>query len=71
MVDVFRLLLLAVGLISILKPEWAMAVHRWQKAAGTTNRPADIEPSDGAYMIHYVAGFFFILFGLVFTLNSL
>jgi hypothetical protein len=48
-----------------------MAVHRWAKAAGTTNRPEEIEPSDGAYAVNYLAGLFFLLFGLVFTLRSL
>lgn len=71
MVDVIPVLLFVYGCISISKPEWAMKVHRWQKAAGTKNRPADIEPSDVAYAVNYVAGAFFLLFGLVFTLQSL
>lgn len=71
MVDFIPVLLLLYGLISVLKPEWAMAVHRWQKAAGTTNRPEDIEPSDGVYALNYIAGLCFILFGLAFTLRSL
>ncbi len=71
MVDLAPLLLLGYGLVSVLKPEWMMAIHRWQKAVGTTNRPEDIEPSDGAYLLNYLAGVFFLLFGLVFTLRSL
>lgn len=71
MADFIPVLLLGYGLVSVLKPEWMMTVHRWQKAAGTTNRPEDIEPSDGVIALNYIAGFFFILFGLVFTLRSL
>lgn len=71
MVDFIPVLLLVFGLLCVLKPEWMMAVHRWQKAAGTTNRPEAIEPSDGVIALNYIAGLFFILFGLVFTIRSL
>lgn len=71
MVDFIPVLLLVYGLVSILKPEWIMAVHRWQKATGTTTRPEDIEPSDGVIALNYIAGFIFILFGLVYTIRSL
>lgn len=69
--DLVPVLLFIYGLVSVLKPEWMMAIHRRQKAAGTTNRPEDIEPSDGAYLLNYIAGVFFVIFGLIFTLRSL
>lgn len=71
MVDFVPVLLVVYGLVSVLKPEWMMAVYRRQKAAGTANRPGDIEPSAGAYALNYVAGIGFTIFGLIFTLRSL
>lgn len=71
MVDVVPILLLIFGLISVIAPEWIAAVHRRQKAAGTTQRPEEIEPSDGFYALTRISGLFFVLFGLVFTIQSL
>lgn len=71
MVDFIPVLLLVFGLISVIKPEWIVAVHRRQKAAGTTQHPENIEATDGVYVLIQAAGGFFLIFGLVFTLRSL
>lgn len=71
MVDFVPLLLMAIGVVSLVKPEWTMAIHRRQKAAGTTGRPDDVEPSRFWYVLNYLSGVCFVLFGLFFTVRSL
>lgn len=71
MVDVVPVLVLLFGFISLCKPEWLAVVHRRQKAAGTTQRPEDIHVTDSWITVTRVAGIAFILFGLIFTFQSL
>lgn len=71
MVDVVPVLLLVFGSISVLKPEWVAAVHRRQKAAGTTSRPSEIEVTGSWLALTRVTGVFFVLFGLYFASRSL
>lgn len=71
MVDVVPVLLLIFGLISALKPAWVVAISRRQKAAGTNKNPRDIEMTDTHYGVTRIAGIAFLVFGLIFTLQSL
>lgn len=71
MVDVIPVLLLLFGFIAVFKPKWVAAIDRRQKAAGTTRSPQDIEMSESYYGIIRIAGIGFILFGLIFTVQSL
>lgn len=71
MVDVVPVVLLAVGVVAVLRPEWVAAIDRRQKAAGTTRRPGDVEMSETYYAVVRIAGIGLALFGLVFTLRSL
>lgn len=70
MVDAVPVLLLLFGVISLFKPHWMAAVHRRQKAAGTTNRPRDIEVTEGWIAFTRLAGLAFVLVGAVLTLGS-
>lgn len=71
MVDIVPVVLLVFGLVSVLKPEWVAAVHRRQKASGTTRRPRDIEVTETWLAVTRMAGLAVVLFGLLFTLRSL
>lgn len=71
MVDVIPVLLLVFGLVSAIKPEWIAAIHRHQKAAGTDRRSEDIGATETWIGMTRVTGIVFILFGLVFTAQSL
>lgn len=71
MVDVVPVLLLGFGLIAVLKPNLVAAIDRRQKAAGTTRNARDIEMTNFYYAVVRIVGFFFIVFGLVYTLRSL
>lgn len=71
MVDLIPVVLLALGLISAFKPEWVAAVHRHQKVTGTTNRPKEIEVTDTWIGITRISGMVFIIFGLLFTVQSI
>lgn len=71
MVDVISVVFLMFGLISVFKPEWVAAVHRRQKATGTTHRPREIEVTNTWLAVTRMAGLACILVGLLFTLGSL
>lgn len=70
-VDVIPVLLLVFGLISATRPEWIAAIHRHQKATGTTHRPDDIEVTETWMGIPRVAGTVLVVVGLLFTIQSL
>lgn len=71
MVDAVPVLLLLFGIVSLFKPDWVAAVHRRQKAAGTTHQPQDIGVTASWITFTRISGLAFILFGFVFTLRSL
>lgn len=71
MVDVIPVVLLAFGVVAVVKPELVAAIDRRQKAAGTTRRPSDIRMSETYYVVVRIAGVGLALFGLLFTLRSL
>jgi len=68
--DVIPLVLLAFGVVALLRPEVVAAADRRQKAAGTTRRPSDIETSETYYAVVRTAGIGLTLFELLFTLRS-
>ncbi len=71
MVDLVPLVILVFGTIAAIKPGWIAALHRRQKAAGTTTRPGDIEVSESFPAVVRLAGVAFALFGLFFVFRSL
>lgn len=71
MVDFVPVLLLAFGVIALVKPELVAVIDRRQKAAGTTRHPSEIEMSGSYYAVVRIVGIGLTLFGLIFTLRSL
>lgn len=71
MVSVIGLLLLTVGVVTLLRPEWIEAMDRRYKAAGTTLRPREVEMSAVYHLVVRATAVGFVLFGLALTLSSL
>lgn len=71
MVDVIPILLMAFGIVSAVAPEWVGAIHRAQKAAGTTTDPGSIDVSRTWYAVTRVTGVIVFLLGLGLTIQSL
>lgn len=71
MVDFVPVLLLAIGVVALAKPELVAVIDRRQKAAGTTRRPSEIELSESYYLVVRIVGIGLTLFGVMFTLRSL
>lgn len=71
MVDFVPVLLLAFGIVALVKPELVAVIDRRQKATGTTRRPSEIELSASYYVVVRLVGGGLALFGLIFTLRSL
>lgn len=71
MVDFVPVMLLAFGVVALLKPDLVAVIDRRQKTAGTTRRPGEIEMNESYYAVVRIVGVAMTLFGLIFTLRSL
>jgi hypothetical protein len=71
MADLVPAIVLAVGIIALVKPEWIAAIDSRQRTAGTTRRSREVEMSDDYFVFVQIFGVLLALVGGVLFLGSL
>lgn len=71
MADLVPAIILAVGVVALVKPGWIAAIDRRQRAAGTTRRSREVEMSDDYYAFVRIFGALLALVGGILFFGSL
>lgn len=71
MLGILVVVLLVIGVVAIVKPDWVAVIDRRYKATGTTSRPSEIELTETYYFVVRIVGVGFILTGLVYGIQIL
>lgn len=65
------IVLSVVGVVAVVKPEWAAIADRRHKAAGTSSRPDQAELTETYYLVVRIVGVGFIITAFVYGIQLL
>lgn len=71
LLGIIVVVLMVIGIVAIVKPEWVTVIDRRYKATGTTSRPGEIELNETYYLVVRIVGVGMILTGLAYGVQIL